>query len=147
MSKVVLPKRSSYLFPPVCVVCLKPAETEYEFTHTKHYVLFRRVYRISVPFCKEHGRRRLMPRVALVLSFIMTLLSLLLALLLETFLVALGLLVLGLMGVYFFGGLVAPLGFSFKVKGDRMEFVFDNPKYAEMFKEANKMLNELKSKQ
>lgn len=58
--------------------------------------------------------------------------------------VGVGLMVLGLMGVYFFGGLVAQSGFSFKVKGDRMEFVFDNLKYAEIFKEANKMLNELK---
>ena len=152
--KVVLPmpEDGKFLFPRLCVVCLKPAKKHATAIYTEtHYGILTRTeykYSIEVPYCNEHYKeaksRELKCLLVSLPFFLFPLFAYIIfrlpvnetyqaIIFLITFITDIAI------AIYGYHRYSNPPGFRFKVVGDYVIFEFENPKYAEMFKAVNMM--------
>jgi len=137
MVKVVVPSTKEYRFPNICPRCLRPADTSVGITHTKHYVVVRRVERIDVPCCTDHKKEYQFFGVVSAVLWIVILLWSIFSLPIEISFFFVIALVIAL--PFLLKEIKKRIGVSFKTVGNRTEFTFWNPEYAELFKAANTM--------
>lgn len=143
MVKVILPLMEGYAFPNICPGCLRQADTSVEvgYTRMKHYVVVKKyeTSTIEVPTCGECARRFKSYKIitnAVLLGGVM--IGVLFGMF-GNFGAGFAFIIVAIVSGIVYARLFNPLGFFFKVNKKKgiAEFSIKNPRYAELFKEAN----------